>query len=229
MAARFPMIRTSRLKKVHAKFLASCRNLSEGRSYWDGSGPVARWLAQLVTPVPLMALHEEGKPVYQALLWLEENCGKAPLDEALVRHYHRLVHPKSPEPPGEYRRGPILIERSAHPCPPPGKVALLMRQFGTKLQDEQRRLDGRSPVPASEVLQTAVDFHHRLVAIHPFADANGRVARLLMNHVMRRYGQGYVVLPPLSESPEHFEALEAANGGDLSRLVRFAERFRMRV
>lgn len=218
------MFRSLRLKNVHARFLESCRSLESGRGYWDGAGPVRKWFAQLLTPVPLLALDEGGKPLYEALLWLEAHCRTSALGEELVRHYHRMLQPKSPEPPGEYRKGAMVVKDSSLPRPPGSKVPSLMRQFDDSLKGEQRRLDGLSPAPPDDVLRTAVGLHYRLVAIHPFADANGRVARLLMNHVMRRYGQPYVILPPLSESKEHMEALQEAHAGRLEALIRLAAR-----
>jgi Fic family protein len=220
------MIRTRRLKKVHAKFLESCRDLGEGRGYWDAAGPVRKWFAQLITPVPLMALHEGGKQLYEALLWLEANCRTKDLSEELVRQYHRLLHPKCPEAPGEYRKGAMVVKDSTLPRPPGAKVPSLMRQFDVTLRTEQARLEGLSPTPADDILRTAVDLHHRLVVIHPFSDANGRVARLLMNHLLRRHGQPYVILPPLSESKEHMDALQEAHAGKPERLYAFAENHR---
>lgn len=223
------MFRARRLKKVHARFLESCRNLSEGRGYWDGAGPLRKWFAQLVTPVPLMALHEEGKPLYEALLWLEVNCRTKDLGEELVCQYHRLLHPKSPEAPGEYRLGAMVVKDSSLPRPPATKIPSLMRQFDMTLREEQRRLDAISPVPADDVLRTSVGLHHRLVVIHPFSDANGRVARLLMNHLLRRHGQPYVILPPLSSSPEHMAALQEAHAGRPEPLIELAQRYRFPV
>lgn len=216
----------SRLKAVHAKFLESCRSLTSGRGYWDGAGPVRKWFAQLITPVPLLALDDDGKPLYEALLWLEANCRARGLDEELVRHYHRMLRPKSPEPPGEYRKGSMVVKESTLPRPPGPKVPLLMRQFDGVLKEEQARLDGLSPAPADDVLRTSVILHQKLVAIHPFTDANGRVARLLMNHLLRRHGQPYVILPALSSSPEHMQVLEEAHHGKPERLVSFAQSHR---
>lgn len=215
-----------RLKAVHAKFLESCRTLESGRGYWDGAGPLRKWFVQLITPVPLLALDEDGKPLYDALLWLEANCRAKALGEELVRHYHRMLRPRSSEPPGEYRKGTIVVKDSTLPRPPGPKVPLLMRQFDGVLKGEQARLDGLSPAPADDVLRTAVTLHHRLVAIHPFTDGNGRVARLLMNHLLRRHGQPYVILPPLSASPEHMAALQEAHAGRLDVLVSLAEKHR---
>jgi len=216
------MFRALRLKNVHAKFLESCRSLESGRGYWDHAGPVRKWFAQLATPVPLLALDEGGRSLYESLLWLEGNCRTAELGEDLVRNYHRVLRPKSPEPPGVYRKGAMAVKDSTLPRPPGSKVPSLMRQFDALLKDEQKRLDAMSPAPPDDVLRTAVGIHHRLVAIHPFADANGRVARLLLNHVMRRYGQPYIILPPLSESKAHMEALQDAHAGMPDRLYALA-------
>ena len=215
------MFRKRRLKRVHARFLESCRSLSGGADYWSRSG-LGSWLAQLLTPIPLLALHDEGKHVYEALLWLEANCRSRDVDVELVRHYHRLLRPKGPEAPGEFRKGTVRVDDSRHARPPAARVPSLISQFDARLRAEQKRLDDARGLPAEDVVRTATELHQGLVLIHPFADANGRVARLLMNHLLRRYGHGYVVLPPLHLSREHFVALEEAPAGDPSRLHRLS-------
>jgi Fic family protein len=61
-------------------------------------------------------------------------------------------------------------------------------------------LEAASPTPAM-----AFDAHFRLTAIHPFADGNGRTARLLMNLVLLRAGY-----PPVAIRPEDRAAYLAA-------------------
>ncbi len=39
--------------------------------------------------------------------------------------------------------------------------------------------------------------HRRFVDIHPFADGNGRTARLLMNLILVNTGYGIVSIPPV--------------------------------
>lgn len=54
------------------------------------------------------------------------------------------------------------------------------------------------------------DAHFRLLAIHPFADGNGRTARLVMNLLLLRGGY-----PPVAARPEdrktYLDALEHAS------------------
>jgi Fic family protein len=44
------------------------------------------------------------------------------------------------------------------------------------------------------VLQ-ASELHDNMVAVHPFADGNGRTARLLMNYDLLRHGFPHVIVP----------------------------------
>ena len=65
--------------------------------------------------------------------------------------------------------------------------------------------------------------HHRFAQIHPFQDGNGRVARALATLVFVRAGW----FPPVvknDERAEYLDALESADAGDLSQLVKFFAR-----
>ena len=131
--------------------------------------------------------HLEAVDHYNAVLWMRELAAKAtPIDETTVRELHRrIVFRSQPEIGGIYSTLPRRIAGSPVVFPNAVKIPRLMTDYGASL--------GRGgPEPAA-----SFDAHFRLVAIHPFADGNGRTARLLMNLLLLR--EGY---PPVAVRPE---------------------------
>lgn len=223
------MVKRWRLKKVHAKFLESCRNLGEGRQYLSQASGLRRWILETFCPVPLLALHEDGERLLRALQWLEAHSKKCPVDEKVLRDYHRMIYKGSSECVGEYRKGRISVIGSSIPRPAPEKVSALMKQLEFKLAEHQTNLDSLGQVDELTVLTVAADLYQRVGLVHPFADANGRVARLAMNHILRRYGHGYVIFPPLSEAPELMAALQEAHRGKVDSLATLAKKCLHRI
>jgi Fic family protein len=140
-----------------------------------------------------------------------------------------MVFEGAPDEAGVYRKHDIDVRESAIPRPPSHKVPALMKQVHLKLVQEQEGWDRSTPPDPGALLRFSAEIHQRLAFIHPFGDANGRVARLAMNHLLRRYGGGYVILPPISRSKEHFTALEAAHHGNLEPLVELSTKCLFRV
>ena len=206
-----------RVRSAHAGFLESCRNLREGRDYWSGVSTWSRWVLGTVLPVPLVGLLPEGKPVADALERLERDCRKRPLSVDALLDYHRDIDPAGG---GAYRSGEVRMTSSTVTPPPATRVRSLMGQLGTKLLGVQAAWDEERP-PLDPALREAMEVYQRIGYIHPFRDGNGRVARLALNHLMRRYDHPYVVLPPLSESPALMDALQEGHRGNLSPLVCF--------
>ncbi len=79
---------------------------------------------------------------------------------------------------GRYRSVAVRISGSAVVLPNPRKIPDLMAEFGTWLA-----LAGNM-----HPVELASEAHYRLVTIHPFADGNGRTARLLMNLILWQHG-----------------------------------------
>ena len=75
--------------------------------------------------------------------------------------------------------------------------------------------------------ELAVRFHHELVSIHPFPNGNGRHARLATDILLERNGRqrftwgsrSFIASSQVRQ--EYIEALRAADGGDMGRLLRF--------
>lgn len=78
---------------------------------------------------------------------------------------------------------------SPHKFSNPEKVPALMKEF---MEQASRWKEQYHPV------EYAASLHQRLVAIHPFVDGNGRVARLLMNLALLQSGHLISDIPPYS-------------------------------
>lgn len=76
--------------------------------------------------------------------------------------------------------------------------------------------------------ELAVRFHHRLVWIHPFANGNGRHARLMADVVAQRQGRpvftwgGADMVRAGDFRRSYIEALRAADKNDIQPLITFA-------
>jgi hypothetical protein len=205
-----------RIRRAHARFLEACRSLRDERGYWSRMSAGRRWIVELLTGSSVFALHPEGKRLLDALRDLERRCVAEPLAEEGIRDYHRAVFPGG----GRYRTTDLDMPRNVFTPPSPDRLPRMMRQLDDFLRREQQTLDDR-PDPAA-AMRLAVTVHLRLGLIHPFVDANGRVARLAMNHVLRRYRLGYVLYPALDESESLWKALGDAGKGRHESLFEFA-------
>lgn len=81
--------------------------------------------------------------------------------------------------PGQWRGGNVKV--GAHVAPPAEELPGWMARFDECTPERFGR---------SERLVAIAAAHHRLLWIHPFADGNGRVARLLSHALLRRAGVG---------------------------------------
>lgn len=119
------------------------------------------------------------------------------LREADVRELHRLVLARSdPKEAGRYATVQRFVQGSRVRFPAPAEVPACMGDFGRWLAQ------------ASGGPQDAFEAHARLVEIHPFADGNGRTARLLTNLMLLRQGYPPVIVAP-EHRPDYIDALEA--------------------
>ncbi len=141
--------------------------------------------------------HLEAVDHYDAVQWVRAlAAASTPLDEATICELHRRIVLRSqPEIAGIYSRLPRRIAGSPVVFPNPAKIPQLMAELDTWLKAAP------SDPPA------AFEAHFRLTAIHPFADGNGRTARLLMNMMLIRGGYPPVAVRP-QDRKTYLDALE---------------------
>lgn len=125
-------------------------------------------------------------------------------EEMICRLHFLFYNGIDSEQAGRYRRHQVFITGTEYVPPIPEEVPALMEAFAVELNDKKNRMH---PV------LFAAFAHRRLVDIHPFADGNGRTARLLMNLILINKGYCIVSVPPIWRM-EYISALVAAQRAD---------------
>ena len=138
-----------------------------------------------------------------------------PLTEPYLRELHRRMFDQTWRWAGIYR----ATEKNI------GVPHYQVREMVPALLGDVRYWVERAAYPPDEL---AIRFHHRLVFIHPFANGNGRHARLIADVLVQRlgspqftWGRGEIV--STGELRRRYIAvLKAADKHDLSPLLAFA-------
>jgi Fic family protein len=118
-------------------------------------------------------------------------------------------------PRGVYKQHPNhvqTVDGEVHAYAPVADTAPEMARFVAELSSSEFE-------DASPVLQAAYA-HYCLVAIHPFADGNGRVARALASVYFYR-SVGVPLLIFADERPRYFGSLRVSDNGDREPFVQF--------
>lgn len=128
--------------------------------------------------------------------------GAEPIREIDLRSIHALVVGRTDkDAAGRYAEQPRFVAGSRAVFPSPAELPALMGDFAAWL------------VAAPPTPENASEAHLRLVSIHPFADGNGRTARLLMNLLLVRGGYPAAAIDP-ARCADYLDALEAAQADD---------------
>lgn len=135
----------------------------------------------------------------------------AAFTEADLLTVHRIVLTRVEDHhAGSYRSGAVRISGSSLVPANAVKVPDLMEQLFADV------------AKLTDPIIKATALHHGITRIHPFADGNGRSARLAMNFIL--LAAGY---PPVSISPAdriaYYQALEAADQDNLPAFQSFLE------
>lgn len=127
------------------------------------------------------------------------------IKETDIKKLHRLFYVGIDEQKaGHYRKERVFITGSKYPLPSPEAVPMMMKGLMGNLATERTMFH---PV------HFAAKAHKDFVMIHPFADGNGRVARLLMNLILLQEGYCIAVIPPVLRA-EYIRTIEKAREDD---------------
>ena len=132
-----------------------------------------------------------------------------PISQKVIQELHRIVTEGLLEDAGKYRITNVRIAGSATPPPSYIKIVSLMDGYIkniTKLE--------------LEPIKKAAFIHHEFVLIHPFADGNGRVARLVTNLFLMQNGYPPIILKK-EDRGKYYSTLQKADKGNISPFATF--------
>ncbi|MBD3209899.1 Fic family protein [Candidatus Micrarchaeota archaeon] len=139
---------------------------------------------------------------------------KAELTEKIILKLHLLLLKTIPSYEGYagvWRPVDVHIRGSEYDFPPWKDVPKLMTELLNWYEKNKEKIH---PV------ELAAIFHTRFVTIHPFADGNGRMARLLMNYILQINGFPFTDIP-FSKRDEYFDTQEEGHFGKHRPFVLF--------
>lgn len=150
----------------------------------------------------------------EAINFVEEQVHqKAPLDERTLKKIHRLILKNIDDGnAGTYRSINVRITGSQQEPPHFLQIANEMQELFNWYGQAKEKMH---PV------ELAALFHFKFVQIHPFADGNGRTARLLLNFILM--GNSFppaIVKAEMTQRLTYYRALETASvKGDLQPFI----------
>lgn len=159
--------------------------------------------------------HLEAKNHHEALEFIFEQVehdAQHTISEHLIRELQSLVIGNIDKSiAGVYREVEVAITASSHQPPlaieVPGKMADLILWF-------------RKKHATLHPIELAAILHHKLVNIHPFADGNGRTARLLMNIILLQAGYPLVIILK-NDRKEYYNSLAQADNDHMEPFIKF--------
>jgi Fic-DOC domain mobile mystery protein B len=184
----------------------------------DGQTPVDPDEAEGLLPSHLETRGEldewEQNNIAEGVVWLSRRRGSSTLSMESLRELHRRMFGKTWKWAGTFRTTGKTIGL------PASQLAEAVKNLieNTKHQLETGLL---------ETDEIAMRFHHELVRIHPFANGNGRHARLMTDQLLKERGHqpftwGSAKLDVAGEARSaYITALRQADGGSYDALRRF--------
>jgi fido (protein-threonine AMPylation protein) len=126
--------------------------------------------------------------------------------EAFLRQLNKIVLDGISDDAGEYRVEAVKLSGMDFEPPPAVAVPPHMERLAREL---------REGPGAKSTVHFAAEAHAKVTSIHPFADGNGRTARLLVNAILIDAGLCPVTIE-FTEKERYLDCLKASNSKDLS-------------
>lgn len=143
---------------------------------------------------------------------------KDPVTIESLQKIHYLIFSKIDQSAGKFREHHIRLLRTPLMPSLPVVMALELRDFNDWLLRTQKTLNKNK---LEEILNLIAQCYHQITRIHPFSDGNGRVSRLMINLILRKYLLPYILVPKVDNEEGMRRVLREADMGDIKPLVGF--------
>ena len=178
----------------------------------EAAGLIPAWIA---TRGDLNVAEEEN--IREGQAWTRRIIGRRDvLAQEFLRELHRQMFGKVWRWAGTYRASEKNVGVA------PNAIATELKN----LFDDARVWDEYRTYPLDE---RAARLHHRLTWVHPFANGNGRCARVLADAYLTKHGSEEFAwgahLSPDEQRPRYLTAIRAADAKDYAPLLAFLRGF----
>ena len=139
---------------------------------------------------------EAHEKLFYEVLDYQKNLTRA----IILKWHYKLLKDTKKDIAGKVRQHQVAISGSTYMPPSPVEVEPLLKDF---FKWYGKNKDKMNPV------ELAAMSHLKLVTIHPFADGNGRISRLILNYILQ-HNQYPLFNIPYQNRSSYYNALERA-------------------
>lgn len=136
------------------------------------------------------------------------------ITEEHIKELHRLLMNGVIGTAGQYRQFDLQVKGAGFTPPPFYMIPDEMKELIAFINSNQNEL---------RPIELASYAHYYLAWIHPFEDGNGRIARLLLNLILVRYGYPFAVIKNV-ERKKYLESLRQADLGEFEPFLNYVAR-----
>jgi len=179
----------------------------------DTSNLIEKGITPSEKPINDVTEAEEHNKVFYEMLSYEKD-----LSLQIILYWHKKLFEKTKiDIAGKIRNHQVGISLSKYMPPMPSELDFSIREFFNWYNKSKNNLN---PVELAALV------HLKWVSIHPFADGNGRISRLMMNFVLHKHGYPMLDIPYVKRD-SYYTSLERSqiNGEDSPFLNWFFKRY----
>ncbi|EQK98089.1 hypothetical protein G6O67_001398 [Ophiocordyceps sinensis] len=137
-----------------------------------------------------------------------------PLSEELILEAHRILCENMNDDdvePGQYRKHEVAVsygkpgeKKKRSICMRASMVPKYMKEMANHLNDEIAQAEGAGEL---DPYTLAARYKHQFIMIHPFADGNGRMSRIILNVLLLRYAGHVAVFGSEGDEKDQYLAI----------------------